>query len=230
MARFTRLETLVVMLRQGYVPLFHEADEATALSVLRALVAGGTRVVEFTNRGDGAHEVFTALERACRTEMPDTVLGVGSVPDAGTAAMYMNLGASFVVSSSLSEEVAAVCNRRKIPYLPGCATPTEIARAEELGVEVAKVFPGGAAGGPGFVKAVLGPSRWSRLMPTGGVAPTAESLSAWFDAGAACVGIGSALIPSDDVREGRWDAITARVREVADLVAECRSPLEEEWA
>ena len=230
MARFTRLETLVIMLRQGFVPLFHEADEQTATSILSALTAGGARVVEFTHRGDGAHEVFAALERICRSDLPQTVLGVGSVPDAGTASLYMNLGASFVVSSTLSEDVAAICNRRKVPYLPGCATPTEVARAEELGVEIAKVFPGGPAGGPGFVSAVLGPSRWTRLMPTGGVSPTRESLSAWFGAGAACVGLGSQLIPADEVRAGGWDAVTARVREVADLVAECRPALKEEWA
>jgi 2-dehydro-3-deoxyphosphogluconate aldolase / (4S)-4-hydroxy-2-oxoglutarate aldolase len=230
MARFTRLEALVLMLRQGFVPLFHEGDVTAATSVLGALSKGGARVIEFTHRGDGAHEVFAALERSSRQSLPDTVLGVGSVPDPATAALYLNLGASFVVSPSLSPEIARVCNRRKVPYLPGCATPTEIAHAEELGAEIVKVFPGGAAGGPDFIRSVLGPMRWSRLMPTGGVKPTRESLAAWFDAGAACVGLGSQLIPPEDVRAERWDAVAERVRQATELVAECRSQPQEEWA
>lgn len=230
MARFTRLEALITTLRQGFVPLFHEADPTAAMSLLEALRQGGARVIEFTHRGDGAHEVFAELERACRERMTDTVLGVGSVQDAGTASLYLNLGASFVVSPSLSAEVAAVCNRRKVAYLPGGATPGEIASGEELGAEIVKVFPGGAAGGPDLIKSVLGPSPWSRLMPTGGVQPTRESLSAWFGAGAACVGIGSALVPADDVRQGRWDAIAERVRTTSELVAECRQRPQEVWA
>lgn len=230
MARFSRLEALVTTLRHGFVPLFHEGDPTTALSLLRAVRDGGARVIEFTNRGDAAHEVFAELERACRQDMDDVVLGVGSVHDAGTASLYINLGASFVVSSSLSEDVAAVCNRRKVAYMPGCATPREIARAEELGAEIVKVFPGAAAGGPDLIKSVLGPCPWSRLMPTGGVSPTRDSLSEWFGAGAACVGLGSQLLPSDDVREGRWDAITERVRETEELVAECRPRPKEVWA
>lgn len=230
MARHTRLETLLATLRQGVVPLFHEADPATARSVLRAVRDGGAQVVEFTNRGDGAHEVFAELARSCRDDDPDIVLGAGSVLDAGTAALYLDLGASFVVSPVLSAEIAAVCNRRQVAYLPGCATAAEISRAHELGAEIVKVFPAEAAGGPDLVKSVLGPMPWSRLMPTGGVRSTRDSLSAWFDAGAACVGLGSDLLRPDDIRAGRWDEIAERVREVRDLVAECRPRPEEEWA
>lgn len=230
MARFARLEVLVTILRQGFVPLFHHADAATATRVVDAVAAGGADVVEFTHRGDRAHEVFAALDDERRARLPDTVLGVGSVTDAGTAALYLALGADFVVSPTLSEEVARVCNRRKVAYLPGCATPTEIARAEELGCEIVKLFPGDAAGGPDLVRAVRGPAPWTRLMPTGGVAPTEASLSAWFDAGAACVGLGAGLVAADLVRDGRFDELTARVRETADLVASVRPPLDEAWA
>lgn len=230
MARFTRLETLVLMLRQGFVPLFHHADVGTALGVISALRDGGARVIEFTHRGDGAHEVFAALEREARERAPEIVLGAGSVTDAATASLYLNLGASFVVSPTMDEQVAVTCNRRKIPYLPGCATPTEVAWAERSGAEIVKIFPGEAAGGPDLVRSILAPSPWSRLMPSGGVAPTRESLAGWFDAGAACVGLGSGLMPADEVAAGDWHGISQRVREVAALVADCRTPLEEGWA
>lgn len=230
MARFSRLEALTVMLREGLVPLYHHSDPQVAVSVLRAVADGGGRVVEFTNRGDGAHEVFAELERVARAELTGMVLGAGSVTEAGTAALYCNLGASFIVSPAFDAEVARVCNRRKVAYLPGAATPTEIATAEEAGCEIVKVFPGGAAGGPGFVKAVLGPSPRSRLMPTGGVEPTEESLSAWFDAGVACVGIGSKLLPGDVIRQGDWADLAKRVSAARDLVARCRPALEEEWS
>ena len=136
------------------------------------------------------------------------ILGIGSVFDAGTAAQYLNLGASFVVSPSLVADVATVCNRRKVAYMPGCATPAEVMRAEELGVEIVKVFPSRSVG-PTFVSDLLAPCPWSRLMPTGGIAPDRESLAAWLDAGAACLGLGSQLAPAADVGAGRWDDISA---------------------
>jgi 2-dehydro-3-deoxyphosphogluconate aldolase/(4S)-4-hydroxy-2-oxoglutarate aldolase len=229
MARFSRLDVLVVTLRSGVMPLFFSPDPTTAIHVVDALAAAGVRTIEFTNRGDGAHLVFAELERECRRRLPEVVLGIGSVFDAGTAALYLNLGASFVVSPTLSPEVAAVCNRRKVAYMPGCATPTEVARAEELGCEIVKLFPA-RLGGPKLVSDILAPCPWSRLMPTGGIAPDRESLTAWFTAGAACVGLGSQLFPADDVSAGRWDVITERAHSALDLVTECRPPLQEQWA
>ncbi len=223
MARFDRLEVYRGLLDTGVVPLFHHADPEVAWEVLRATAAGGSPVMEFTHRGDRAHEVFAELERRCVRELPGMRLGAGSVVDAATAGLYINLGAAFVVAPTFDAEVARICNRRKVAYLPGCATPTEIARAEESGCEIVKLFPGGAAGGPAFVKALLGPSPWTRIMPTGGVAPTEDSLGAWFRAGAACVGMGSQLIRRDLVEAGDWDALTDQVRSVIELVARCRS-------
>jgi 2-dehydro-3-deoxyphosphogluconate aldolase / (4S)-4-hydroxy-2-oxoglutarate aldolase len=228
-ARFTRLEVLTTMLRSGIVPLFHHADEATAIRILDALVAGGARVVEFTNRGDAAHEVFAALEVHARREAPNVMLGVGSVVDAATAGLYVNLGAAFVVAPSFEPEVARACNRRKIAYVPGCATASEVGQAEAHGSEIVKLFPGDAVGGPGLIRALRGPSPWSRFMPTGGVEPTEESLSAWFAAGAACVGLGSRLIPADDVREGRFEAISDRMRTALDIAERVRPRIEEVW-
>lgn len=229
MARFTRLEVLTTMLRSGIVPLFHHADEVTAIRILDALVAGGARVVEFTNRGDGAHQVFAALEEHARRVAPTCMLGAGSVIDAATAGLYLNLGASFVVAPSFESEVARACNRRKVAYLPGCATASEVGQAEAHGSEIVKLFPGDAVGGPGLIRALRGPSPWSRFMPTGGVEPTEESLSAWFAAGAACVGLGSRLVPTEDVREGHFEAITERMRAVLDVAERVRPPIEEVW-
>lgn len=230
MARTSRLETLVLMLRQGFLPLFHHSDPKVASDLVRALHAGGAHLVEFTHRGDAAHEVFAALEREARATDQGPVIGAGSVADAAMASLYINLGAAFIVSPTMDDGIAQVCNRRKIPYLPGCATPTEVARAETSGAEIVKIFPGEAAGGPELVRSILGPSPWSRLMPTGGVAPTSASLSAWFAAGAACVGLGSALLPSEEIARGELSAITERVHDVVDLVAKHRAPLQEAWA
>ena len=214
MARHTRLHVLNTMVETGLVPVFYNPDLETAKRIVRACAAGGARIVEFTNRGDFAHEVFTALSHFCADELPEVMLGVGSVVDAPTAALYIASGASFVVSPVLNAEVARVCNRRKIPYMPGCGTLSEISAAEELGVEIVKIFPGSSVGGPAFVKAVLAPCPWTRIMPTGGVSATEENITEWFKAGVTCVGMGSKLIVKDDVAAGKWDAITARVEQV----------------
>ncbi len=214
MARFSRLQVWNTMEEQGMVPLFYHADVETSKQVVRALAAGGARVVEFTNRGDRAFEVFRELVAFAEKETPDLILGIGSVLDVPTAGLYINLGANFVVGSVLNPDIARLCNRRKVPYFPGCASPTEISMAEELGVEICKVFPAAELGGPAFVKAVLAPTPWTKIMPTGGVEPTYENLKGWFEAGVACVGMGSRLVRSDWIKAGNWQAIT-------DLTAQC---------
>ena len=150
------------------------------------------------------------------------ILGVGSVVDAPTAALYVAYGANFVVGPYTNPEVARFCNRRKISYSPGCGSATEIAEAEELGVEIVKVFPGDSVGGPGFVKAILGPCPWTRIMPTGGVQATPEGLSAWFKAGVAAVGIGGDLIKKEYLDTGNYDAMAARTAEILALIREVR--------
>jgi 2-dehydro-3-deoxyphosphogluconate aldolase/(4S)-4-hydroxy-2-oxoglutarate aldolase len=183
------------------------------------LHAGGAEGVEFTNRGDGAVDVFRELIAACRHELPDLAVGVGSVSDAPTAALYVNLGADFVVGPTLDPATARLCNGRKVAYLPGCATPSEIEQAEELGCELVKLLPGAAAGGPGFVEAVRGPRPWTWLVPTGGVEPTEESMRAWFEAGVAAVGIGSKLVRADLVEAKAWDELSELVRAALEHVA-----------
>jgi 2-dehydro-3-deoxyphosphogluconate aldolase/(4S)-4-hydroxy-2-oxoglutarate aldolase len=216
------MQTLNAMYEVGLVPVFYHGDAQVACQVAAAVAAGGCPLLEFTNRGDGAWRVFAELERFCAAEAPEMILGVGSVVDEATAALYINCGASFVVGPLLNERVAEVCNRRKVPYSPGCGSASEISRAEGLGCEIVKVFPGGQVGGPAFVKAMRGPCPWTSLMPTGGVDVTEESLKAWFDAGVACVGIGSKLITKELVAAGDWDGVTAAVRRTVDKIAELR--------
>jgi len=222
MARFSRLEVVLKMMETGMIPVFYHADAETAKHVLGACYEGGVRVFEFTNRGDFAHEVFAALNKWAAREYPDLILGVGSVVDAGTASLYIQLGANFVVSPVLKEEMALVCNRRKIAWSPGCGSLNDISRAEELGAEIVKIFPGSSVGGPKFVAAVKGPCPWSSIMPTGGVEPTEENLKAWFDAGVACVGMGSNLFPKETLAAKDWGKITELCRQTLDIIKKVR--------
>ena len=166
--------------------------------------------------------MFKELSQFVNREAPDVILGIGSVIDAPTAALYIAYGANFVVGPVLNKEVAKLCNRRKVAYSPGCGSASEISYAEELGVEIVKVFPGSSVGGPGFVKAVLGPCPWTRIMPTGGVDATKESIKAWFGAGVACVGIGSKLVCKDWVAAGDFAEITRLVRQVLGWINDAR--------
>ena len=223
MARFRRLQVLNTIVDVGLVPVFYHPDVEVAKNVAAACASGGARVVEFTNRGDFAPEVFKALSLYLAQEHPDVILGVGSVVDAPTAALYIAYGANFVVGPLLNPDVARLCNRRKIAYSPGCGSASEIAMAEELGVEIVKVFPGTSVGGPAFVRSVLGPCPWTSIMPTGGVDATEESIRAWFGAGVACVGIGSKLIRKEWVAARDWMAITAQVRKVLAWIQQARA-------
>lgn len=222
MARYARLEVLNAMVETGLVVVFHHRDPATALSIIGALRDGGARVIEFTNRGDHAVAVFSELERRCADEHPEVILGAGTVIDEATAAGYLNLGASFIVGPSVDKGVARVCNLRKVAYLPGAATPTELAYAHQLGSEIVKIFPAGEVGGPGYIKAVLGPVPWASLMPTGGVDTSEESLAAWFDAGVACVGIGSKLVSEELVAQGDWETLRQRTADTIATIARVR--------
>ena len=153
--------------------------------------------MEFTARGDFAFEVFLELNKYAIKELPGMIMGVGSITDAGAASMFMQMGANFIVTPSLREDIAKVCNRRKVLWSPGCGSLTEINRAEELGCEIIKLFPGSTYG-PGFVKAIKGPQPWTSIMPTGGVTTEESNLKGWFGAGVTCVGMGSQLISKEE--------------------------------
>lgn len=223
MARFTRLEVLNTIVQTGLVPVFYHPELEVAKKIAEALAAGGAQTIEFTNRGDFAPWVFKELSEYLAKTNPTIILGVGSVVDAPTAALYIASGVNFVVGPILNPEIARLCNRRKIAYSPGCGSATEIAAAEELGVEIVKVFPGDSVGGPGFVKAILGPCPWTRIMPTGGVETTKESIHAWFKAGITAAGIGSNLVKKEWVTAGDYAAITAKTVEVLAWIREARA-------
>lgn len=201
----------------GLVPVFYNADIEISKKVLKACHEGGVRVFEFTNRGEFAHEVFGELVKFAGKELPGMIVGVGSVVDPFTAALYIQLGANFVVGPTFNPEVAKVCNRRLIPYCPGCATPTEISAAQEAGCDICKVFPGDVLG-PAFVKSVKAPMPWSQLMVTGGVKPEMDNLESWFKAGTTCVGIGSNLFPKDVIAAGEWGKISGLCSEVLEII------------
>ncbi|HHT29202.1 MULTISPECIES: bifunctional 4-hydroxy-2-oxoglutarate aldolase/2-dehydro-3-deoxy-phosphogluconate aldolase [Petrimonas] len=219
MARFSRIEVYRAMMDTGIVPVFYHADTEIAKQVVKACYEGGIRVFEFTNRGDFAQEVFAELVKWARRECPGMILGIGSIVDAPTAALYIQLGANFVVGPLLNPDIFKVCNRRQIAYSPGCATTTEIGYAQELGAEIVKLFPGGDVGGPSFVKNIKGPMPWSKIMVTGGVSPSEESLSAWFKAGVTCVGMGSNLFPKEVLANREWGKITELCRLCISVIA-----------
>lgn len=221
MARYDKLQAMLKMATTGMVPVFYHADKEVACQVMQACYDGGVRVFEFTNRGDFAQDVFAHCMHYAGEHCPEMILGVGSVVDSPTAAMYIQMGACFIVSPLLNADVAKVCNRRQVPYVPGCGTVSEIGLAQELGCEVTKVFPGDVYG-PAFVKGLMAPCPWSRIMVTGGVSPDEENLRGWFKAGAFCVGIGSKLFPQGSVQAKDWTAITERCCNVLSIIADIR--------
>ena len=219
MARFSKIEVLQTKKLTGMVPVFYNADLELSKQVVKACYEGGVRAFEFTNRGDFAHEIFGELSKWVAKECPEMILGVGSVVDAPTAALYIQLGANFVVGPLFNAEVAKVCNRRLIPYTPGCGSVSEIGAAQEVGCDMTKIFPAGNVGGPSFVKNILAPMPWSMIMATGAVEPTEENLSAWFKAGVTVVGMGSLLFPKEVIAQKDWAAISLKCREALDIIA-----------
>ena len=217
------MKVLNTMLETGMVPVFYHPDVKVAHEVAAACVKGGCPLLEFTNRGDHAWEVFSELDRYCARELPELILGAGSIVDPATAALYINCGATFVVSPVLNPEVARICNRRKIPYTPGCATLSEISQAEELGCEIIKIFPGREVGGPAFIRNVKAPCPWVSIMPTGGVEPSEDSLKGWFQAGAACVGMGSNMITKEMLKASDYAGIAANIGRTVELIRTIRS-------
>jgi 2-dehydro-3-deoxyphosphogluconate aldolase/(4S)-4-hydroxy-2-oxoglutarate aldolase len=207
------------------IPVFYHPDVEVCKKVIQACANGGAKCIEFTNRGEFAAHVFFEVTRHFAKADPSVIMGVGSVVDAPTAGIFIANGAKFVVGPLTNPDIAKLCNRRKIPYSPGCGSATEIGAAEELGCEIVKVFPGGSVGGPEFVKAMLGPCPWTRIMPTGGVDATEESLSQWFKAGVACVGVGSNLITKELLAAKDYAGLEKKVGETIALIRKIRGKM-----
>lgn len=213
---------MTAMRETGMVPVFYNADIEVSKKVLKACYDGGVRAFEFTNRGDFAQEVFKELVKYANKELPGMILGIGSVVDPGTAALFLQLGANFVVGPLFNPEVAPICNRRLVPYCPGCGSVSEVGKAQELGCDICKVFPGDVLG-PKFVKGLRAPMPWSNIMVTGGVKPEKENLKGWFDAGVTCVGMGSNLFPKEMIAAEDWAGITALCQSALAIIKEVRN-------
>lgn len=219
MAKYTRMQVIEAMRKSGIIPVFYHGDIEVCTKIIQASYDGGARVFEFTSRGDSAHEVFGELNKYVNQHLEGMILGVGSIIDSEGAAIYLQLGANFVVSPIVRKDMAEICNRRKVAWIPGCGTVTEISYADELGAELVKIFPAAQIGGADFVAAVKAPFPWVKIMPTGGVCTKKESLKKWFDAGAHCVGIGSKLFKKQEHGEYEFHAISKEIRTILGIVA-----------
>jgi 2-dehydro-3-deoxyphosphogluconate aldolase/(4S)-4-hydroxy-2-oxoglutarate aldolase len=221
MARYNKLQVFETMSATSMVPVFYHSDVETAKHVVKACYLGGVKVFEFTNRGEFAHEVFGELNKFVAKECPGLILGAGSIIDASTASLYIQLGANFIVGPLFNPEVAKITNRRLVPYTPGCGSISEIGFAQEAGCDMCKIFPGDVLG-PNFVKALKAPMPWSLLMVTGGVKPEEANLKTWFDAGVTCVGMGSNLFPKEVIVAREWGKITELCKNTLEIINKIR--------
>lgn len=224
MAQFSKIKVFLAMAETGMVPVFYHTDLETSCQVVKACYEGGVRAFEFTNRGDFAQDVFAGLVKFAAKECPGMILGIGSIVDPATAALYLQLGANFVVGPYFNPEIAKVCNRRLIPYIPGCGSVTEIGNAHEAGCDICKIFPAGNVGGPSFVQNVKAPLPWAQLMVTGAVEPTEENLTAWIKAGVTCVGMGSKLFPKTVIEAKEWQKITDLCKSSLSIIQKLKTP------
>lgn len=221
MAKFDKVAVLQKIGATGMVPVFYHKDVEVAKKVVKACYEGGVRAFEFTNRGDFAHEIFGELVKWAAKECPELALGIGSIVDAPTAALYLQLGACFVVGPLFNPDIAVVCNRRLVPYCPGCGSVSEIGKAQELGCDLTKLFPGDVYG-VNMVKGLMAPCPWSKIMVTGGVSPDEENLTKWFKSGVYCVGMGSKLFPKEKVEAEDWAYVTEKCRECLEVIAKLK--------
>ena len=218
MGRFNKLQTLNYINENKVVPVFYNSDVDISINVMKSLHNGGIKILEFTNRGDFALEVFNELEKYCQKNLPDMILGAGSISDETMANMYISSGSNFIVGPLTNKNVAIACNRKKVPYMPGCLTPTEISEAEELGCDVVKVFPADSVGGPNFIKSVLAPMPWSWIMPTGGVDMEEEGLKKWLSSGVFSVGMGSKLFTKEIIQNKDWALLESQCKKLVETI------------
>ena len=223
MAKFSKFEVFQAMKETGVVPVFFHADLEVCKSVVKACYDGGIRVFEFVNRGDFGHETFAELNKYALAELPGMIMGAGSIVEEVTTGMYIQAGANFIVAPLLNENMAKICNRRKVMWSPGCGTISEINKAQELGSDLVKVFPASQVGGPGFIKAVKAPMPWTDIMPTGGVTLDRDNLKGWFDAGVTCVGMGSNLFPKEVMASKDWAKMAQMAKDLINTIKEVRA-------
>ncbi len=213
---FSKQQILSIIKETGFVPLLSHNDANLAQLAMEAAYRGGVRAFEYTNRQPNSFEVFTHLLRVAE-KLPGLTLGIGTIMDGATTEKYIQAGAHFIISPILKPEMAPVCHAHERLWIPGCATLTEIVTAKEMGAGLIKLFPGSVLG-PGFVKSIMPVVPDLQLMITGGVEPTEKSISEWFGAGAACVGLGSQLFTKEVFEKQDWKKLELTVRYVLEVI------------
>jgi 2-dehydro-3-deoxyphosphogluconate aldolase / (4S)-4-hydroxy-2-oxoglutarate aldolase len=206
-----------LIVKQGILPLYFNADETVSVEVLRAIYKAGIKAVEYTNRGEAALKNFKKLVEVRNNEMAGLMLGVGTIKNLNQAEDYLNAGADFLISPGYVAEVADYANSQDIFYAPGCMTPTEIIAAENNGIGFIKLFPGNLLG-PDFLSSIKEIFPKLLFMPTGGVDTTKENIEGWFKAGVCAVGMGSKLISKKLMEQKDYLTIEAETKKVLDLI------------
>ena len=202
---------------QGMLPLYFNADETVTIEVLRAIYRAGIKAVEYTSRGEAALSNFTKMVEVRNAEMPDLLLGIGTIKNKKQAEDYLAVGADFIISPGFVPKVAKLLKKKKVLYSPGCMTPTEIIAAENAGVKFIKLFPGNMLG-PDFLSGIKDIFPNLRFMPTGGVDTTKENIEGWYKAGVSAVGMGSKLISKQLMADKDYATIESETKKVLDLI------------
>lgn len=205
----------------GLLPLYYNDSKVVSIDTLKALYQSGIRVLEYTNRGENALANFKALKTIAATEMPDLLLGIGTVKTVESATDFIALGADFVVSPIVSPEVSNIVLAHNLAWIPGCLTPTEIHQAQTLGATLVKIFPGNLVG-PSYIQSIKDIFPDLLLMPTGGVEPQENNLKSWFDAGVCAVGMGSKLLKTDMIEAGHFEALSNYIKKITILIQSCK--------
>jgi 2-dehydro-3-deoxyphosphogluconate aldolase/(4S)-4-hydroxy-2-oxoglutarate aldolase len=214
----TKIQTVTnAIINQGILPLYYNADETVTLEILRSLYKAGIRAVEYTSRGEAALSNFTKMVEIRNAEMPEMLLGIGTIKNLQQAEEYYRIGADFFISPGFVKEVAEFLLSKDLLYSPGCMTPTEIIEAENAGVTFIKLFPGNALG-TGFMNAIKDVFPNLKFMPTGGVDTTKESIESWFKAGVSAVGMGSKLVSKELMAAKDYATIENETKKVLDII------------
>jgi 2-dehydro-3-deoxyphosphogluconate aldolase/(4S)-4-hydroxy-2-oxoglutarate aldolase len=203
--------------QQGILPLYFNKDEEVSINILHALYNAGIKTIEYTNRGEAALKNFACLRKVCDNELGGMYLGVGTIKDGKSAQAFIDAGADYIISPGLVEDAIKVADKNNVFWLPGCMTPTEIIKAEQLGAKIIKLFPGNILG-PAFMSSIKTLFPNLLFMPTGGVELTAESIGGWFKAGVCAVGMGSQLISNAVMESGKYTGLTEATRKAIEIV------------
>ena len=217
-----KAELLALLPKQGILPLYFNKDAEVSIEILKALYRAGIRTVEYTNRGEAALKNFVQMRAVCDSELKGMYLCIGTIKNKASAQAFIDAGADYIISPGLVEDAAQLANEQNILWVPGCMTPTEIIKAEQLGAKVIKLFPGNILG-PGFLSAIKELFPDLLFMPTGGVDVDKENLSGWFKAGVSAVGMGSKLISKPLMEAKDYAKMESLTKEVMSTIQSVRS-------